>query len=203
SELSRSILQAEALRLRMPDRLPLAVLPRAYRQILYPFAYREALLAESRRRRVDPYLLAAIVRAESRFDAESLSPAAARGLAQLVYPTARRIAAHVGLPKLDIDDLYRPRLSIGLGAVYLSELLRNFPGAPYAAVAAYNAGEPQALLWQHYCNSTEPEEYLTKVAFRETRSYLGRVLSNWEHYQALYRDQPAATPAAAVLPHLQ
>jgi len=203
SELSRSILHAEALRLHMPDRLPLTVLPRAYRQILYPLAYREALLAESRRRRVDPYLLAAIVRAESRFDAESLSPAAARGLAQLVFPTARRIAAHAGLPKLDIDDLYRPRLSIGLGATYLSELLHNFPGAPYAAVAAYNAGEPQALLWQHYCNTTEPEEYLTKVAFRETRSYLGRVLSNWEHYQALYRDQPAATAAAAVLPHLQ
>jgi len=54
------------------------------------------------------------------------------------------------------------------------------------AVAAYNAGEPQAALWRSYCWSHEPEEFYTKVAFRETRSYLGRVLASRQAYAELY-----------------
>jgi hypothetical protein len=53
-------------------------------------------------------------------------------------------------------------------------------------VAAYDAGEPQAVVWRSYCNSLEPEEFFTKVAADETRRYLQQVLSGWAEYQALY-----------------
>jgi soluble lytic murein transglycosylase len=185
-ETARSIQLAEALRERVPERLPLALLPVVFHQCLYPFAYREPLLAEGRLRGVDPYLMAAMIRVASRFDHQALSPGAARGLTQFVLSTARRVAAGLGMERLEADDLYRPEVAIDLGGAYLAQLLRTFRGAPHIAIAAYDGGEAQATLWRHYCFSPEPEEYFTKVGFRETRVYLARVLAAWTRYQRLY-----------------
>jgi soluble lytic murein transglycosylase len=185
-EVSRSILLAEAVRERLPDRLPLDLLPTIFQQLLYPFTYREPILAESRLRGVDPRLLAALIRAESRFDRQALSPAAARGLTQFSLPSARHVAGELGMAHLDPDDLYRPEVAIDLGGAYLAGLLKRSGGMAHLAIAAYNSGEPEAKLWQTYCFSKEPEEYYSKVSFRETRSYLARVLSNWVQYRRLY-----------------
>jgi soluble lytic murein transglycosylase len=185
-ETARSIQLAEALRERVPARLPPVLLPPVFQHCLYPFAYRESLLAEGRLRGVDPYLMAALIRVESRFDAQALSPGAARGLTQFVYATARRVAAAIGMERLEPDDLYRPEVAIDLGGAYLAQLQRTFRGTPHIAIAAYDAGEAQAILWRTYCFSQEPEEYFTKVGFRETRLHLARVLAAWTQYQRLY-----------------
>jgi soluble lytic murein transglycosylase len=185
-ETARSIQLAEALRERVPARLPPVLLPAAFQRCLYPFAYRESLLAEGRLRGVDPYLMAAVIRVESRFDPQALSPGAARGLTQFVVATARRVAAGIGMDRLEPDDLYRPEVAIDLGGAYLAQLQRTFRGTPHIAVAAYDAGEAQAILWRTYCFSPEPEEYFTKVGFRETRLHLARILEAWTQYQRLY-----------------
>lgn len=182
----RSILHAEALRQRLPPRVPLALLTRSFRQLLYPFPYQHAIVTQARLRGVDPDLLAAIIREESRFDRDALSPAAARGLTQLTVPTARQVAAQIDAGKIDPEDLYRPEISSALGASYLGTLLKAFRGSDFLAVAAYNAGEPQARLWRSYCYSPEMEELFTKVGFRETRAYLRRVLTSRAHYAELY-----------------
>ncbi|HVR95902.1 MAG TPA: transglycosylase SLT domain-containing protein [Thermoanaerobaculia bacterium] len=186
-ELARAMTLGEELRIRTPNRVPLALQPREYREILYPFAYRDLLTAQGRLRGVDPHLMASLIRAESRFDPLALSPAAARGLTQLTVPTARDIARQTGMGRLDPEDLYRPEIAIALGTAHMSELLRELGGLPQVAVAAYNAGTPQARLWQSYCYSIEPEELFTKVSFQETRRYLQRVLTSWAHYEELYQ----------------
>lgn len=185
-EHERSILQAEALRLRLPQRLPLEMLTRSYRQLLYPLPYQSAIEAQGRLRGVDPDLLAAIIREESRYDHLALSPAAARGLTQLTLPTALRVASQIDAGKITPEDLYRPEISTALGAAYLSNLLKDFHGVDFLVVAAYNAGEPQARLWRSYAYSPEMEEFLSKVGFRETRGYLRRVLTSRAHYSELY-----------------
>jgi soluble lytic murein transglycosylase len=186
-ELARAMTLAEELRIRTPARVPVALQSREYREILYPFAYRDLLTAQGRLRGVDPHLMASLIRAESRFDPLALSPAAARGLTQLTLPTARDIARQIGMGRLDPEDLYRPEVAIAMGTAHMSELLQAFNGLPPAAVAAYNAGPPQARLWRSYCYSSEPEEFFTKVSFQETRRYLQRVLTSWAHYEELYR----------------
>ncbi|HEX2644403.1 MAG TPA: transglycosylase SLT domain-containing protein [Thermoanaerobaculia bacterium] len=186
-ETGASIALAEALRNRAPARVPLAVQPQEFQRLLYPLPYRETLVAQSRLRGVDLKLLAALFRAESRFEPEAMSPTTARGLAQLTLPTARRIADQIELGRLDVKDLYRPEVSIALGAAHLGELMRAYKGNAFLAVAAFNAGESQTNVWRNYCYSQEPEEMFTKVGFRETRSYLRRVLTSWGHYQELYR----------------
>lgn len=185
-EHERSILQAEALRLRLPPRLPLEMLSRNFRQLLYPIHYQSALVAQGRLRGVDPDLLAAVIREESRFDRNALSPAAARGLTQLTLPTALRVAAQIDVGKISPEDLYRPEVSVALGAAYLGTLLKELQGSDFLAVAAYNAGEPQARLWRSYAYSPEMEELFSKIGFRETRSYLRRVLTSRAHYAELY-----------------
>ena len=185
-EIERSILQAEALRIRTPSRVPLALQPRPFHSLLYPFPYRDVITAQARLRGVSPHLLAAIIREESRWDLLALSPAAARGLTQLTLPTAQRIAAENNVGRIGPLDLYRPEISAALGAAYLAGLLQDFGGLDFLAVAAYNAGEPQVALWRSYCYGKEMEEFFSKVGFQETRGYLRRVLTSQAHYRELY-----------------
>jgi soluble lytic murein transglycosylase len=185
-ETSRALGLAETIRFRAPDRLPLAMQPSAFQTLLYPLPFREVIERQASLRGLDPHLLAAAIREESRFDPLALSPAAARGLAQFILPTARVLAGGLQLGTLSPEDLYRPEVSIALGADYLARLLKSSGGAVHLAVTAYNAGEAEVRLWRSYCYSEEREEFFTKVAFEETRTYLRRVLASQVEYARLY-----------------
>ena len=183
---AKSLYVADVIARRAPSSMPRRLLPVGLRRLLYPFPYRQSITREADRRRADPYLLAAIIREESRFDPEALSGASARGLTQFILPTARRLATTVELPGITAADLHRPELSIALGAAYLAELAELFAGREHMVVAAYNAGEPQARLWRSYCYSFDPAEYFSKVGFPQTRGYLAKVLSSRAQYTELY-----------------
>lgn len=182
----RSLYIAEIMAKRIPEQAPPQFLPTAYRQLLFPFAYSYLILRESATRRIDPYLVAGIIREESRFDPRAFSAASARGLTQFVLSTARRIGDQIDAGPIEPEDLENPEISIALGAAYLRELLDHFGNEAPLAIAAYNAGEPQAELWRRYCLSDDPAELLTKIAFRETRHYVARVLTSRAHYRELY-----------------
>ena len=185
-EISHSITVAEALRSRAPDRLPLALQPKAYRRLLYPFPYQSHIIAQGRMRGIDFHLLASLLRVESRFDTSALHPAANRGLTRLPPPTARRLAAQLNLGKMSPENLYRPEVSISLAASYLSALQRDFGDAVLPAVAAYAAGEAQAMAWRNQCFSQEPEEFFTKIGGRTYRDYVRQVLAGQGMYAELY-----------------
>ena len=185
----RAIDVAERLFSGRPARIPFEWVSAALRKLLYPLPYERRLRNQVAGDADQLFLLAAVMREESRFQPEAVSPAAARGLAQLVLPTARRLARNLGWAEVRAEDLHRPEVSIALGAAYLAELERHFGAGAAArplAVAAYNAGEDQAALWRRYCQTAEPEEYLAKVGFRETRAYLVRVLESRAQYASLY-----------------
>jgi soluble lytic murein transglycosylase len=181
---------AEALARRAPDAVPPTFLSVELRRLLYPFAFGDLVVAEATRRQVDPHLLIAVVREESRFDPRALSGASARGLTQFVQPTAEQVAAAIGLGRLPPFALYRPEVAIALGAAYLAQLTATFDGAEYMAVAAYNAGPPAARLWRSYCVSGEVAEYYSKISYGETRNYLRKVLGSWMQYRDIYDAPP-------------
>jgi soluble lytic murein transglycosylase len=166
--------------------LPTPFAPTLLRRAVYPLPYGSIIAEETARHNVDPYLLTALIREESRFDPGAVSTASARGLTQFVLSTAERMAPKANLPGLTVPDLHRPEVSIALGAAYLADLFERFRGREFQVIAAYNAGENQAELWQSYCFSLEPEEYFSKVGFPETRRYLERVLSSGAIYRDLY-----------------
>jgi soluble lytic murein transglycosylase-like protein len=93
--------------------------------------YGAEITAAARRRGIDPALLAGLIRQESGFNANAVSPAGARGLTQLMPGTA------AGLGVTNPSD---PAQSIEGGAKYLAQQLQRFGGDPARALAAYNAG---------------------------------------------------------------
>ncbi len=185
-EFNRSLYLAEVLSQRIPKRVPSPLLPQTYRRLLFPMGFGLLIARESQLRGIDPFLLAAIIREESRFDPSAFSSASARGLTQFVFPTAVRLAAEINLELDSPAALEQPPVAIALGALYLRQLKAEFQGNTAQIVAAYNAGEPQAALWRRYCFSDDPAEYLSKVAFKETRAYLRNVLTSHVHYRELY-----------------
>jgi soluble lytic murein transglycosylase-like protein len=185
-DLARAMGVAEELRARAPAHVPLVLQPLEYRRLLYPFPYPEIILAQGRIRGVDPALLIALLREETRFETSALSPASSRGLTHLSLATARRLAAQLKLSeRLNPEDLDQPRVEIALSAAYLGALLKDFSGSPLPAVAAYGAGESQAMVWRNQCFSQEPEELYSKIAGAETRDYVRRVLASRDHYGEL------------------
>lgn len=183
----RSLARAEALFERRPRSVPFEWVDPKLLRLLYPFPWAPLIRAQASAFRSDPTLLAAILREESRFDPAALSPAGARGLAQFTLQTAQRLARQTRLTdQVSARDLHDPALAIPLGAAYLAELGRRFPRAPAVAIAAYNAGEDQAALWRRHCVTSEPEEYLAKIGYGETKAYVIRVLESQAIYQALY-----------------
>src|SRR5207245_1282605 len=74
---------------------------------LYPQAYWSLVRESADRERLDPYLVLAVMRQESRFDPDAASPASAYGLMQLILPTAEQIA---GRP-VTTADLVNPALN--------------------------------------------------------------------------------------------
>jgi soluble lytic murein transglycosylase len=154
---------------------------------LYPALYRESILRETSRRRVDPRLVLAIMRQESGFRPRAKSPAAARGLLQLTIDTATRYAAHVGLNNLRDEDLYRPETSILLGSEYLMDLSRQFPNLPEAVAASYNGGEDNVARWVKRAGGRpDPGVFASEVGFDETKNYVYKVMANYRAYKQLY-----------------
>lgn len=137
--------------------------------------YADLIRNASTRSGVDSLLLAAIVEAESRFDAKAVSHRGAVGLMQLM-------PASVGKSP---DELFEPGLNLDLGAAYFRTLLDTFGGDLELALAAYNAGPGQVRRF----GGIPP--------FEETRTFVDRVLAFYvEHHQAQWRagDERARKP---------
>lgn len=134
---------------------------------------------------VEPALALAIIRQESGFDAQSVSPAGARGLMQLMPTTAERTARGLGLasstPKLTSDANH----NITLGSAYLGDLIKRYNGSYILAIAAYNAGPGRADEWlTRFGNpGADPVAWIERIPFNETRSYVQRVLENLQLYR--------------------
>ncbi len=184
----QAILLADVSTKPLTRRLEDPLLPNEVRTLLYPFPWQQEIRTQAERFGVDPYLLAGVIREESQFSPDAVSAVTARGLTQFVWLTAKRLAAQVGMGQLRPRDLYRPEVSILLGAVYLGELSGQFGGLEHEEVAAYNAGPAQARLWQAYCFTREMPEFYTKTGFSQTRGYLRRVLGSRTQYAELYGD---------------
>jgi len=148
----------------------------------YPKAYWRHITGVAAELALDPFLIVSIMRQESLFDAEAISPVGARGLMQLMPNTARRIA---GSP-VDLRALADPATNITLAARYLRQLLDRYEGRVAWAVAAYNAGEHAVDKWVAREGDVEPDEFVESISYRETRKYAKAVLANLRRYRQLY-----------------
>ncbi len=137
------------------------------------------------------------MREESRFNPRAKSAAAARGLLQLIITTARDVGRAIGLVDVGAQDLYDPHVVIQLGAKYVGDLSRTFPGSAYQVAAAYNAGPNQSKLWARLAPGPGDDMFLSSINFDETKDYVRKVMNSYERYGEIYENQP---PAGGVQP---
>ena len=157
-------------------------------RIQYPLAPEFLADCDRRRSGIDPLVLLAVIRQESRFQADVLSPAGAVGLMQLMPRTAAETARKEKMPKPGRKDLLRPSVNIRLGAAYLSRLVNGNGGDYFRAIAAYNAGETAVKRWWEQANG-DPAAFLEGINYKETRFYLRRVFLNLLQYYRIYRPE--------------
>jgi len=152
---------------------------------IFPWPNRAAVEAEAEEFGVDARLLVALVRQESVFDVEALSPVGARGLAQLLPSTAAILARGLDVTFFP-EWITVPDLNLHLGAAHLAELLRRF-GRVDAALAAYNAGPIPVRRWLERYGTADPDRFIELIPYPETRGYVRTLLRNRELYRALYQ----------------
>lgn len=137
---------------------------------------------------VEPALVLALMRQESNFEVEAVSPAGARGLMQLMPATARGMARELGEPAL-AARLFEPLANMRLGTAYLAKRLDDFDRAVPLALAAYNAGAHRVRQWLNAhgdprLGETDPLDWIELIPFNETRNYVMRVIESQTVYQA-------------------
>lgn len=162
------------------------VSPRTYTD--YPVMYRAEILRSARARNIDPRFVLSIMKVESSFKPNAKSPAAARGLLQLVFDTAIKYNKQAGYPNLQADDLYQPATNIAIGTAYMADLRRQFDGMYEAIAASYNGGEDNAARWLNRSKPKEPGIFASEVGFKETKAYVTKVMANYRMYRELYTE---------------
>lgn len=165
---------------------PIELMPRAQLRLLYPAVFHDDLIRESVERGVDPRLMLAIIRQESRFQPDAKSFAAARGLMQFISTTSTRVAGELELKGFAQDDLYSPSNSILFGAHYVKSLFATFPEQPEAVVASYNGGDDNMKRWLARSRSSQPERYVPEIMFTQSKDYVYKVMANYRMYKYLY-----------------
>jgi len=152
----------------------------------YPLGYWNVVEPVARSQGVDPLLVLAVIRQESLFLPEAVSPADAHGLMQLLPRTARRVAAQVDAEPPDRWALRRIGLNVTLGTAFLRQLLERYDGSEIRTLAAYNAGPEAVAKWERRNAGRPDDEFVELISYRETRRYVKKVMSNHLAYRALY-----------------
>lgn len=152
----------------------------------YPLAYWDTIQKVADERAIDPYLVLALIRQESIFDPNALSPSSAYGLMQLLPATATRAASQLGLASPQPQRLFEADLNLNLGMQHLRELLQLYSGDLVKAIAAYNAGQKAVARWERQVVTDDPEEFIERIPYGETRLYVKLVLRNHLNYRRLY-----------------
>jgi len=103
----------------------------------------QTVLKESLRYGVDYRLILAIMKTESNYRQNVISPDGARGFMQIQPILAGEIAKEIGIPYSGLKDLCDPQMNIRMGIYYISKLMDLFNDLP-TALFAYNAGHNKA-----------------------------------------------------------
>jgi len=135
----------------------------------------ETISKESSKHKIDPMLVLALIKVESKFQHAAVSPDGARGLMQIQPAVAKSLLHRISLDQNDLgtifkpEHLYDPIFNIKLGVFYLKDLNRRFRNVNLA-LAAYNLGPTEI----HHRLENEIEV---------SDEYAGKVLSTYQIYR--------------------
>ncbi|MFW6264116.1 MAG: transglycosylase SLT domain-containing protein, partial [Cyanobacteriota bacterium] len=155
---------------------------------LFPLPYYDAIANWSQQRQVNPLLVISLMRQESRFEKEIRSVAGATGLMQVMPGTGQWVASKINLANYSLTN---PEDSINLGTWYLGYTHDEYDNHSLLAVASYNAGPGNVAKWLRQYNISDPDLFIEKIPFSETKGYVEAVFGNYWNYLRLYNPEVA------------
>ncbi|SMO34258.1 lytic transglycosylase domain-containing protein [Melghirimyces algeriensis] len=153
---------------------------------MYPLDYEDKILYSADTTGADPFLVMAIIRAESKFSPNAESHAGAKGLMQLTPNTVEWVVERGKFSPAFKESVDDPAINIHMGSWYISGLMKEFKGNRVAAIAAYNAGPGNVHKWLKEGRWDGTRKNLGQIPFGETRHYVQRVLFFYDKYRAIY-----------------
>ncbi len=156
------------------------------RRAAYPLHYYDIMIKNAALYRVDPYLIAAVIKAESKFKPKAISSRGAMGLMQIMPSTGIWAAAQLGLADFKAEFLLDPEVNIKLGTWYLAGLDKEFAGNLSRVIAAYNSGRGNVRQWINEGVWRGTYEDRQNIPFPETRRFLEKVWKNYANYRSIY-----------------
>jgi len=160
--------------------------PAYFNHVRYGLYYQDLISPAAEEFDLHPLFLFSVARQESLFEGFVHSTAGARGIMQIIPATGANLAHTLRWPRLyEDDDLYRPYVSVRLGAYYLDSSRDLFDGDLYAALAAYNAGPGNAAVWKELAGD-DPDLFLEIIRFKETQDYIRYIYEIYNTYKAIY-----------------
>jgi len=174
----------------------------SFYEYIYPLAFSDLILPVAKKYGIEPAFAYALIKQESAFNPGVSSPVGAMGLTQVMPPLARKQAKALGYGKLDHDDYFDPEINLELGFSHLAELLQRYEGAgayPWQMIligCAYNAGMGRADKWFLSASQkgTDPDIFIERIPFSETRDYVKKVFAGLRIYRARIENNPARCP---------
>ncbi len=146
-------------------------------KLMYPVRYTFTIMDQH----IDLGLCLAMIWQESLFDPDAISSANARGIMQIIPPTAKAIAKDL---QVETYSLHDPSVSIRFGCYYFNNLLKDFNSVPLS-LAGYNAGPVRVKRWIKQDPNYEVDVFIDLIPYNETRNYIKLILSRKKIYSKL------------------
>ncbi|MEG0797784.1 MAG: lytic transglycosylase domain-containing protein [Acidaminococcaceae bacterium] len=159
------------------------------KKYVYCWPYQAEILEYSKKNKLDPFLVAAVIKNESGFKVDAQSKPGALGLMQIMPQTGTWIASSMGMNNFTVEDLGTPQTNIRMGCWYLGELEYEFNLNWVLMLAAYNAGRGNTREWITRYGWDTDFAQIDDIPFVDTREYVRKVLYDREVYYQLYKNQ--------------
>ncbi len=153
--------------------------------ISYPKGFEVQVKQYAKKYGLDPYLMFALIREESRFDSGALSRVRAHGLTQIMPRTGKGIAKKLKLPYSE-GNMLKPSQNIKMGSYYLSQMIQMFNGNVFLGLASYNGGAGNVSKWLKNISYSDMDEFIESIPFTETRNYVKKVMASYGKYKTIY-----------------
>ncbi len=161
--------------------------PPEFIEIAFPRIHLNYTIKTAEKHSVDPHLIWAIIRQESRYDASAVSPAGALGLMQ-VMPYSVGIGKKSGKTSTKvIEEILDPQKNLNHGIRILAKNLAAFHGQLAPAIASYNADIRKVRDWVKRGDKLSNDEFIESIPYFETRLYVKKVLAGYRAYSSLHR----------------
>jgi soluble lytic murein transglycosylase-like protein len=182
-------------------------LPRGSERVLFPIRYKETIENFALRLNMDPDFVIGLIRQESLFDSQAMSPVGAIGLMQLMEATAQMEVKRMDSNYFEENTtkssllqvassnmrLFETETNLMIGIHHVNTLMKKY-GSPVFTLSAYNAGPGAMLKWKDKFDSSDLLLFVEKIPYKETNSYVKLILRNYFYYKKWYRESTLSMP---------